>query len=617
MLAQELYKAPAHKHAHHLHSIPPREKSTRTLILDHILYLHATARFDARQRDLNDPREDPFAVPYGPGARNSAHRATVVQPKPSSAATRESNARAEGLEKVLCAMLQQPPDSGQLSHSQLPNGVRLRLALGTLINELFADIPAPTQSHHVPTTPSDAGYSTFTSSALPAPIIPLVPISSYNALSATALSSAVASSPLRPSSLLTMPLYELPSPSMSYSSNMGYMHSPSRAAPSSLKVFGRTRHLYLQGSSAGSSSDRRCLRHLIAGCEACVQPSKPVVVSVGCGLMHPLSSVRAFPYLSLKQRRGGSHGRLADLIPLFLRLSALVAMELAREAEAQEARDIDSESSSTGSPDSPRSQISVFDATAQPHEIQSVDNTDTRSRTETSGEAESDFALQAFPTRNWYALAANLFTLAVLEGYLIPGWRGPDGAEVALGIGLGQNPDEGGADASESSVYEPDGMPTLAEATKALFGGLMDDDGTGSSRSGTPTTAEALEYRDEMNARMSEFFGIAPHTPNLASHLDALVSAYPMEPMEHLALHFCKAIARWQGKPELQTYQKTQEVQTPPVVQPAIHDFFVVKDPTQVSRAHKRKRSGGELQLPRKRQFATAEDEEWVGPYGV
>ncbi len=34
------FKAPAHKHAHHLHSIPPREKSTRTLIIDHMLWVH-------------------------------------------------------------------------------------------------------------------------------------------------------------------------------------------------------------------------------------------------------------------------------------------------------------------------------------------------------------------------------------------------------------------------------------------------------------------------------------------------------------------------------------------------------------------------------------------------
>ena len=39
-LAQSSFRAPAHKHAHHLHSIPPREKSTRTLIIDHMLWVH-------------------------------------------------------------------------------------------------------------------------------------------------------------------------------------------------------------------------------------------------------------------------------------------------------------------------------------------------------------------------------------------------------------------------------------------------------------------------------------------------------------------------------------------------------------------------------------------------
>jgi hypothetical protein len=39
-LPQSSFRAPAHKHAHHLHSIPPREKSTRTLIIDHMLWVH-------------------------------------------------------------------------------------------------------------------------------------------------------------------------------------------------------------------------------------------------------------------------------------------------------------------------------------------------------------------------------------------------------------------------------------------------------------------------------------------------------------------------------------------------------------------------------------------------
>lgn len=38
--SESSFRAPAHKHAHHLHSIPPREKSTRTLIIDHMLWVH-------------------------------------------------------------------------------------------------------------------------------------------------------------------------------------------------------------------------------------------------------------------------------------------------------------------------------------------------------------------------------------------------------------------------------------------------------------------------------------------------------------------------------------------------------------------------------------------------
>ena len=46
------FKAPAHKHAHHLHSIPPREKSTRTLILDHLLWVHARTRLQQARAEL-------------------------------------------------------------------------------------------------------------------------------------------------------------------------------------------------------------------------------------------------------------------------------------------------------------------------------------------------------------------------------------------------------------------------------------------------------------------------------------------------------------------------------------------------------------------------------------
>ena len=51
-MGRTTYKPPAHKHAHRLHSIPPREKSTRTLILDHLLWEHARTRMQQARAEL-------------------------------------------------------------------------------------------------------------------------------------------------------------------------------------------------------------------------------------------------------------------------------------------------------------------------------------------------------------------------------------------------------------------------------------------------------------------------------------------------------------------------------------------------------------------------------------
>jgi hypothetical protein len=64
-----IFRAPAHKHAHHLHSIPPREKSTRTLIIDHLLWVHARTRFAQARAELAMTDRT-----GGPGSPNYAHR---------------------------------------------------------------------------------------------------------------------------------------------------------------------------------------------------------------------------------------------------------------------------------------------------------------------------------------------------------------------------------------------------------------------------------------------------------------------------------------------------------------------------------------------------------------
>jgi hypothetical protein len=183
-LIAPVFKAPAHKHAHHLHSIPPREKSTRTLIIDHLLTVHARARFAQARAELG--MSDATRTRNAFGRRADRHETYDEQDDVQSdgesaevlsghlsanpafvqgedARVRSSDltqasihrSRAESLEKVVTSMLEQPPEvrvssegepsapmsppqqPGQtntrnplLSHPHtLPDGVRVRVFL--------------------------------------------------------------------------------------------------------------------------------------------------------------------------------------------------------------------------------------------------------------------------------------------------------------------------------------------------------------------------------------------------------------------------------------------------------------------------------------------------------
>jgi hypothetical protein len=42
-------------------------------------------------------------------------------------------------------------------------------------------------------------------------------------------------------------------------------------------------------------------------------------------------------------------------------------------------------------------------------------------------------------------------------------------------------------------------------------------------------------------------------TQDFSAHLAQFSDAYPAEPVERAALRFCEAVAKWRGKPELET----------------------------------------------------------------
>jgi hypothetical protein len=192
------FKAPAHRHARHLHSIPPKEKSTRTLIIDHMLWVHGRTRFAQARAELGMTDRT-----GGPSSANYVHRerpenfeedeeelsdgedAHILDAREGDINNddederiscqdlvfgRTLRLRAEALEKVVTGMLDQPPPvhphfdgnpvtppsspkpQDPLHPHTLPNGVRVRITLGTIINDLFARQapPEPYRHHHHP-----------------------------------------------------------------------------------------------------------------------------------------------------------------------------------------------------------------------------------------------------------------------------------------------------------------------------------------------------------------------------------------------------------------------------------------------------------------------------------
>ena len=442
----------------------------------------------------------------------------------------------------------------------LPNGVRIRIALSTLVNDLFArdqhffdPDEQPENSSLVQSgdaspmsissllslaggvaSPSDSRgpMTLLPSPSVPTSVAALVPISSFQHAKAkcnTASKTKPGGPPPR-SIFSTIPrgaglespwaLGTLNSPSLrgqdpnlaippssliapSSSSTLTPSNSPISRGPRIHKAVGRSRELYISGV------ERRwpvCVSHLTHFDEcppACLHAEAYAadkngllklltvrsLTTIGSGLPHagfPLRSAIACNDANVKGKPNEyehiSGARLAGLLPRFLRLSAFVARELGREMREQplaNAKDVGATPAET----SPS--LSVADIPS------------------TTGDAR--------PTRAWYALLSGMVTRSALEGYLGRGWRGAEVLEILFGIGIGVDWDkafeksaddrdtstkrsrslsgssdirpteEDGVsevrdsvtDASMSEAYiaqfDPDGMPTLAEAATILF----------------------------------------------------------------------------------------------------------------------------------------------------
>ncbi|KAI0058750.1 hypothetical protein BV25DRAFT_1901971 [Artomyces pyxidatus] len=614
LLTPSAFRAPAHKHAHHLHSIPPREKSTRTLIIDHLLWAHARTRFAQARAELAMTDRAPSSAnrerpetwdedqeASSDGEHESALRARAGGPghphddeeeerseRQNLALARKLRLRAEGLEKVVSSMLDQPPQDHPFPEDEpilpvpspprpvhnphtLPNGVRLRLALATVINDLFArQAPVPRHLHvkasrsNSSTASSDtptASSSSSSSSSLPSTLIPLTTVSVFS--------------------------------------------EPHTST--------RTRDMFIAGAdptTANSPPSLRCARHLHTGCEICVEAKGKEKGArrvqgaagapggglsgfkdgsgVGSGLSRPgpggnvlrrqVSQMDEDGVDASERPKavGKGNTRLGELIPRFVRLSALVAMELAREVSVGVGVDELSEDEGSSSRSPNRNNFSNgVSAPQNPRALK--------------------------PETTWYMLLAGLLTRAVLEGYLSAGWTGLTPVQVLLGVGLGGGDSMGEPvlPPEEFSRFEPDDMPELGDAIRVLFPAL---------RTGMKREDGEAEFETEMATRLALFLDVPAGTPDLSTHMEDLAWQYPAEPVERAALRFCEAVARWRGKPELETYKKrppgsehgpAPSATNTGAVRLAIEKYFVM---TTVQ-GRKRARSGAEPG-PEKRTFA-------------
>lgn len=300
----------------------------------------------------------------------------------------------------------------------------------------------------------------------------------------------------------------------------------------------RVRALYMEGadpSTANSPPALRCPRHLHTGCEICVEVRQPLKApggstkgragawggeitsrpppigsgkdiggggsglsgwqeggGIGSGLAHPGIHGSALRRKSKWFQQdaedasyagsGAGNTRLSDLIPRFLRLSALIAMELGDELVDDEyergfQRERSGEIPST-SPPPPHSPIQAR-----------------KVLTESEGSPLR-------PSREWYMLFAGLLTRAALEGYLTGGWRGPTAVSCLLSFGLGTSDEPYHSDEDEGDMifewFDPDELPTLKEAAQIMFPSLQP------VPSGVPPRREAaeVEFEAEMKERL-------------------------------------------------------------------------------------------------------------------
>ncbi|EED77432.1 predicted protein [Postia placenta Mad-698-R] len=124
----------------------------------------------------------------------------------------------------------------------------------------------------------------------------------------------------------------------------------------------------------------------------------------------------------------------------------------------------------------------------------------------------------------------------------------------------GPEAEEENEEEDEFKQFDPDDLPELQEATRLVRAQHADaapgaDPGVANGmhrREGAE-----LEYDIEMVERLQRFYNVLQSMPDVATHMEDLQWQSPAEAVERTAVRFCEAIAQWRVKPELETRPET------------------------------------------------------------
>jgi hypothetical protein len=165
---------------------------------------------------------------------------------------------------------------------------------------------------------------------------------------------------------------------------------------------------------------------------------------------------------------------LVDLLPRFLRLSALAAVELATEEMESAAASVTDNQSTYGSDSAGEGILGQGGGGGGGG----------------GGTAGLGDVIPWSPTKEWFLLLAGLATRAIVEGYTVGGWQGFQPAQTVFSIGTRRA--IGVADPSladdqvdqpgEFAWFEPDELPGLKEAVRTLFPDYDGGDGSAARR---------------------------------------------------------------------------------------------------------------------------------------